>query len=571
MSKSFHGAVLVAVMPMFLFGYSTGVLNAPESVMFPSHTLGQWSTAVSSFCIGGIVGANVSGKLADKYGRRQCLLWFTGYLNTVAGLLHVITPNMTGLIIARIMVGLAGGTSTVVTPVYLGEIAPPHIKGSIGTMTQLSMVLGIMASVLVALPFCTESQWRFIFVPLPVLSLVFVMCVPFLLPESPKWLLLNHYVSRGQEAKDTLKRFRAGGDSYDASDIIEQEVELSLSGILQESSTRNLDGVFQDTDDDDDDGVWLAGEYDSDDPDSNNHDNNNPIHPHTGSSTVVSSTAPNDDSTVRSFLLLRSNRIAFTSSILFPIAQQLSGINALFYYSTTFFEGVIDNPQNGTILAFFVNVLATILALMLMDRCGRKTLLSWSAGGMLGCCILLTWVRVTTANEDGEVLLNNDNGGIDGRQREEDVVSSSSSKYLIVLAVMLYITFFEIGLGSIPFFLASELIPSQFLGRVQSISFSANWTCNFLVGMLFPYMDKYLGAYSFVPFGVMLFGTALYAICILPETRGKSLDDVMRELRGDSHERVDSNSNSMNNNNNDDEAIALTPSYENESSSPSIL
>jgi len=79
------------------------------------------------------------------------------------------------------------------------------------------------------------------------------MCVPFLLPESPKWLLLNHYVSRGQEAKDTLKRFRAGGDSYDASDIIEQEVELSsLSGILQESSTQNLDGVFQDTNDDDD-------------------------------------------------------------------------------------------------------------------------------------------------------------------------------------------------------------------------------------------------------------------------------------------------------------------------------
>jgi len=253
------------------------------------------------------------------------------------------------------------------------------------------------------------------------------------------------------------------------------------------------------------------------------------------------------------------------------MAKQLSGINALFYYSTTFFEGVIDNPHNGTVLAFFVNVLTTILSLMFMDRFGRKTLLSWSAGGMLGCCILLTWVRVTTANEDGEVLLNNDNGGIDGRQREEDVVSSSSSKYLIVLAVMLYITFFEIGLGSIPFFLASELIPSQFLGRVQSISMSANWTCNFLVGMLFPYMDKYLGAYSFVPFGIVLFGTVLYAICILPETRGKSLDDVMRELRGHSHEQVDSNSNSMNNNNNDDEAIALTPSYEYESSSPSIL
>ena len=102
--------------------------------------------------------------------------------------------------------------------------------------------------------------------------------------------------------------------------------------------------------------------------------------------------------------------------------------------------------------------------------------------------------------------------------------------FVTVLAVMLYISFFEIGLGCIPFFLASEMIEPEFLGSVQSFTMSLNWFSNFCVGIFFPYMDKFLGAYSFVPFAIVLFGTLLYSIFVLPETRGKSLSEVRQEL-----------------------------------------
>jgi len=74
------------------------------------------------------------------------------------------------------------------------------------------------------------------------------------------------------------------------------------------------------------------------------------------------------------------------------------------------------------------------------------------------------------------------------------------------------------------------MIEPEFAGRVQSISMSCNWFSNFCVGMLFPYMDKYLGPYSFVPFAVVLLGTVLYAIFLLPETRGKTPAQVMQDL-----------------------------------------
>jgi MFS family permease len=147
-------------------------------------------------------------------------------------------------------------------------------------------------------------------------------------------------------------------------------------------------------------------------------------------------------------------------------------------------------------------VVATVGALLIMDRFGRKTLLAWSAWGMAGCCFFLTLSLL-------KIL----------------------PPIITVLCVLLYISFFEVGLGCIPFFLASELIQPQFLGTVQSMAMASNWFSNFCVGLLFPAMDKYLGAYSFVPFAPVLVGTGGYAIWVLPETRGKSLDMVLAELR----------------------------------------
>jgi SP family facilitated glucose transporter-like MFS transporter 3 len=489
MSFFFVLTVSVVCIPMFLFGFNTGVLNAPESVIFPSHSVLEWSIAVSAFCVGGFVGAYGSGSASDRYGRRSCLIVIMT-VNLVSGILHCIAPNMTLLIMARLGVGLAGGASTVLTPMMLSEISPTEIRGTIGTLTQLSCVLGILASILWALPFCTIDKWRTIFLPIPITALLGLLASPFWLPESPRWLLLNHYKSRGQEARNIMRMFRKISDPS-----AEEEVEMEVLLLLGEQAAPSTALV---ADHENEDGQEAASEL--------------PMFSRMATSSTADGATSEpqqqqhedlNDRSFRSYATDPRNRIALASSILFPVAQQLSGINAVFYYSTSFFAGVIPNPQTGTIIAFSVNVLATLVALTLMDRLGRKALLSWSAGGMCGCCVLLTFSLL---------------GTLPG--------------YVTVVAVMLYISFFEIGLGCIPFFLASEMVAPEHLGTVQSISMSANWFSNFCVGILFPYMDRSLGAYSFVPFAIVLFGTVLYSLFVLPETRGKTLQEVRQELDG---------------------------------------
>lgn len=490
MSAYFKFTVTVVCLPMFLFGFNTGVLNAPESVIFPSHSVLEWSVAVSAFCAGGFAGANVSGRCSDRYGRRACLIVIL-MVNLLFGILHSVAPNMIVLILARFGVGLAGGSSTVLTPMTLAEISPTPIRGTIGTLTQLSCVLGILASILWALPFCTDDKWRAIFVPIPIIALFGLLASPFCLPESPKWLLLNHYETRGQEARNTMMMFRKISDPND-----EEEVEMEVVLLLGEQATQANAVVASSEQQIDQDGEDGSSEL--------------PMFSYMATSSIDGETASEQqeeqglrDSSFRSYAADPRNRVALASAILFPVAQQLSGINAVFYYSTSFFEGVIPNPQTGTIIAFSVNVLATLVALSLMDRLGRKTLLSWSAGGMFVCCVLLTFSLL---------------GTLPG--------------YITVVAVMLYISFFEIGLGCIPFFLASEMIAPEHLGTVQSISMSSNWFSNFCVGILFPYMDQSLGAYSFVPFAIVLFAAVFYALFVLPETRGKTVQEVMQELNG---------------------------------------
>ena len=145
-------AVLIAILPTLLFGINTGILNAPESVIFPRHTVWQWSLAVSAFCAGGLIGAVTSGPLSDHYGRRRSLLWIL-FANAVFGALHVLAPSIYVLVVARFGVGVAGGGATVVTPLYLAETAPRGWAGTIGMLTQDSVVVGILLSVLWALQF----------------------------------------------------------------------------------------------------------------------------------------------------------------------------------------------------------------------------------------------------------------------------------------------------------------------------------------------------------------------------------------------------------------------------------
>jgi SP family facilitated glucose transporter-like MFS transporter 3 len=197
----------------------------------------------------------------------------------------------------------------------------------------------------------------------------------------------------------------------------------------------------------------------------------------------------------------RQVRLLLLSSLVLQVGQQFSGINAVFYYSTSFFDGVIDNPLVGTTLVGAVNVLATYAVLFLMDRCGRKTLILWSTGGMFLSCIVI----VTS-------------------------LLGYLSNILALAAVNTYVIFFEFGLGPIPWLIVAEMFSAKYVATAMSTSSQVNWACNFIIGFVFPYMTKYLGPYSFGPFAVVILGMFCFAWFVLPETQGTTPEQLAAEM-----------------------------------------
>jgi len=173
----------------------------------------------------------------------------------------------------------------------------------------------------------------------------------------------------------------------------------------------------------------------------------------------------------------------------------------VFYYSGLFFDGVIDNPLVGTTLIGAINVVATYVALLLMDRCGRRTLIMWSSAGMFCSCVVIVLALL-----------------------------GYFSKMVAIGAVASYVSFFEIGLGPIPWLIVAEMFEGKYVTVAMSISCQLNWSCNFFVGLLFPYVNESLGPYSFGPFAVVLLLTFLYAWIWLPETQGTTPAELQAAL-----------------------------------------
>jgi len=449
-------AVFVASLAQFLVGYNTGVLNAPAEVVFPGHSLTMWSMAVSAFAVGGPFGAAIAGKLADSRGRRGALL-IDIWTFLIGGLLQTLAIDMFSIILARFIVGFASGVSSVLVPIYLGELAPPSLRGTFGTLTQFALVIGIFVADLLAFVFATEDLWRVLFAVTCFVAVLQLLAAPFLL-ESPRWLLSRDPTSR--RARTIIKKLR--GLRYDHEVNIEAEHYICASQCQKCESEEELQNGGQ---------------------------------VHKKSSAFFEMW---NDKNVTLLLL---------SCLGLQMAQQLCGINAVFYYSTTFFQGVIANPLVGTTIVGGVNFLATYVAMLLMDSVGRRTLILISSGGMFFCCILIVMA-----------------------------LKGFFSHMMAVVAVNAYVTFFELGLGPIPFLLVAEMFDAKYVATAMSACIQLNWACNFIVGMVFPYLNIYLGAYSFAPFAMVLMITFVATLLYLPETQGttpEALQELIKKRNAD--------------------------------------
>ena len=265
---------------MFFFfnRYNTGVMNAPEKVVFPEHSTLSWSLAVAAFAVGGPLGAVLGGKMADQRGRRGALLFDT-WTFLVGGTMQTFALDMATIICARFVIGFASGYSSVLVPIYLGELAPPSLRGMLGTITQFAMVVGILVANIVAFPFANEEQWRVLFAVTPAVALFQLLMSPLLL-ESPRWLLGRD--PKSLKARYIIKSLR--GLRYDHE--VETEVGHFMMGGAAQQQEHSQFAVLAE--------MWSQ----------------------------------------------RKTRILLISSLVLQMGQQFSGINAVFYYSTSFFEGV---------------------------------------------------------------------------------------------------------------------------------------------------------------------------------------------------------------------------------------
>ncbi|KAE8279094.1 hypothetical protein D5F01_LYC22680 [Larimichthys crocea] len=193
-------------------------------------------------------------------------------------------------------------------------------------------------------------------------------------------------------------------------------------------------------------------------------------------------------------------------SILLQLSQQLSGINAVsqgdFYYSTSIFmKAGVQSPVYATIGAGVVNCAFTVVSLFLVERMGRRTLHMLGLGGMCICAVIMTTALV---------LL-------------ETVPWMS---YISMLAIFGFVAFFEIGPGPIPWFFVAELFSQGPRPAAMAVAGFSNWTANFIIGMCFQYVASLCGPYVFLIFAALLLFFLIFTFFRVPETRGKTFDQI---------------------------------------------
>lgn len=180
----------------------------------------------------------------------------------------------------------------------------------------------------------------------------------------------------------------------------------------------------------------------------------------------------------------------------------------MFYYSTGIFQDAgVQEPIYATIGAGVVNTIFTVVSLFLVERAGRRTLHMIGLGGMAVCSVFMTI----------SLLLKD----------EYEAMS-----FVCIVAILVYVAFFEIGPGPIPWFIVAELFSQGPRPAAMAVAGCSNWTSNFLVGMFFPSAAAYLGAYVFIIFAAFLVFFLIFTFFKVPETKGRTFEDITRAFEG---------------------------------------
>jgi len=424
------GISFISALGGYLFGFDFAVIAGALPFLERQFGLNEYwaGFATGVLAIGAIIGCLVAGSVGDKYGRKKGLLTAAAIFG-LSSLAMAFSPSRNVFIFSRCMAGIGVGMASMLSPMYIAEISPAHLRGRMVATNQLTIVIGILITNIVnySLRNVGEDAWRWMF-GLGIIPSALFFIGAWWLPESPRWLVR---AGRSDQAHAVLKRI--GGADF---------AQSSVADI-----TRT-----------------------------------------TGSSKGVGYSAVFKKAALPAVLI----------GIGLAVFQQLCGINVVFNYATTIFQSIgvsQDEQLLQTVFIGGVNLLFTLLAMMLVDKLGRKPLMLL---GAVGLAILYIIVVIMLGNKSPQV------------------------SWFLLAAIGTY----AMSLAPVTWVLISEIFPNKVRGAATSIAVVSLWMAYFILTFTFPILYKHLMDHTFYIYsGICVLG-ALFVSMKVKETKGKTLEEL---------------------------------------------
>ena len=447
---------VVAALGGFLFGYDTAVISgtiAQVTEQFGLDAL-QQGWYVGCALIGSIIGVLFAGILSDKFGRKSTMI-LSAILFSTSAIGCAVSTDFNQLVIYRIIGGVGIGVVSIISPLYISEVAVAQYRGRLVSLYQLAVTIGLLGAYLVnyqllgysmSNPDVSTAWWNLVFVSevwrgmlgMETLPAIMFFIIIFFIPESPRWLIL-----KGKEEK--------------ATNILERIYTSSKEALFQLTETKSV----------------LSSESKSE----------------------------------WKLLLQPGIRKAVIIGVCIAVLGQFMGVNAVLYYGPSIFENAGLSGGDSLfyqVLVGLVNTLTTVLALVIIDKVGRKKLVYYGVSGMV-----ISLVLIATYFIYGE--------------------SWGISSIFLLIFFLFYVFCCAVSICAVVFVLLSEMYPTRVRGLAMSIAGFALWIGTYLIGQLTPWMLQNLTpAGTFILFAIMCVPYMLIVWKLVPETTGKSLEEIER-------------------------------------------
>ncbi|GHV15448.1 MFS transporter [Fibrobacterales bacterium] len=464
----------------FLFGFDTSVINGTlDALRFKlSATDAGLGLAASVAILGAAGGAFFAGTLADKFGRRKVMLTASvlflisavgsgyPYFFTEVGSAH----NFLEFIIWRVIGGVGVGAASVIVPAYIAEIAPAALRGRLASMQQFAIVIGIFSALLSnyvlgasagggaaimnaqrviegVTPLWGFETWQWMFWIECIPAIAYFLFVLFI-PESPRYLVAQ---KKHEEASVVLSKILSPH-------IVAQKIADIKTSLHSEIAPKFSDLLEK-----------VAGK-------------------------------------------VRLTPIVWVG-IGVAALQQFVGINVIFYYGNVLWESVGFNQQDAmmtSVLSSIVNIVSTIIAIVLVDKVGRKPLL---LAGSLGMFFTLGVMAVIF--------------GTAGLDEHGNPVLNGIVAYTAVISANLYVVFFAFSWGPVCWILLGEMFNNRIRGAALALGGLSQWLANFAIAGTFPILLAKIGlggAYGI--YCLFAFLSIFFVLTKIKETNGKELEDM---------------------------------------------